>query len=243
VLQSPVDTRSAPLFAGVDVGGGEAETVVYVCESTHEWRGIVAMGTWRGEDTRGQVVKFLNQFRSRLALVLVDGIGVGHNFGLHLRDCRFPVELVNVAMPCESKPRWGENDPARRFVNLRACYFQALADAFERDQVEGLTDETTIGQLAGLLYEFDSQGRIKIESKEKARERGVPSPDRADALMLALCKPYESLAASLAPVYGPGVISSGPRDPRAEELEYERRIDSGERYTNPSRFSRIKGAW
>jgi phage terminase large subunit len=191
VLQSPVDTRSAPLFAGVDVGGGAAETVVYVCESTHDRRGIVAMGAWRGEDTRGQVVNFLKQFRSRLALVLVDGIGVGHNFGLHLRDCHFPVELVNVGMPCESEPRWGENDPTRRFVNLRACYYQALADAFERNQVEGLTDETTIGQLAGLLYEFDSQGRIKIEAKEKARERGVPSPDRADALMLALCKPYQ----------------------------------------------------
>jgi hypothetical protein len=28
--------------------------------------------------------------------------------------------------------------------------------------------------------------RMKIESKEKARERGVPSLDRAEALMLAL---------------------------------------------------------
>jgi hypothetical protein len=56
---------------------------------------------------------------------------------------------------------------------------------------DGLTDETTIAQLAGLLYEFDSQGRMKIEAKEEARKRGVPSPDRADALMLALGKPYQ----------------------------------------------------
>jgi hypothetical protein len=64
-----------------------------------------------------------------------------------------------------------------------------LADAFERDQVEGLVDDATIGQLAGILYEFDSQGRVKIESKEQARARGVPSPDRAEALMLALSQP------------------------------------------------------
>jgi hypothetical protein len=190
-LQNPVDTGSVPLVAGVDVGGGEAETVVYVCECTHDRRRIVAMGAWRGEDTRGQVVNFLNQFRSQVSLVLVDGIGVGVNFGHHLRDCRFPVELVNVARPCEGNPRLGEDDPARRFANLRAEFFQSLADAFERDQVEGLTDETTIGQLAGLLYETDSQGRTKIESKERARARGVPSPDRADALMLALCRPYQ----------------------------------------------------
>lgn len=189
-LEAPiVDAGSNSLVAGVDVGGGESETVVYVCECTHDRRRIVAMGAWRGEDTRGQVVNLLNQFRSRLTIVRVDAIGVGHNFGLHLRDCGFQVDLVNVAMACEAKPHLRENDPARRFVNLKACFYQALADAFEHDQIEGLTDEATIGQLAGLLYELDSQGRVKIESKESARARGVPSPDRAEALMLALCKP------------------------------------------------------
>jgi phage terminase large subunit len=186
-LQDPVgDPGSGPLVAGVDVGGGEAETVVYVCECKHNLRKIIAMGAWRGEDTRGQVVSFLNQFRSRLSVVRVDSIGVGHNFGLHLRDFRFTVEPINVGMPCESKPNLRENDPARRFVNLKASFYQTLADAFERGQVQGLTDEATIGQLAGLLYEIDSQGRMKIESKERARERGVSSPDRAEALMLAL---------------------------------------------------------
>ncbi|MGB3552601.1 MAG: hypothetical protein WA993_18110, partial [Candidatus Binatus sp.] len=87
------------------------------------------------------------------------------------------------------RPQMGENDPARRFVNLKACFYQTLADAIERDLVDGLMDEETIGQLSGILYELDSQGRMKIEAKEKARARGVPSPDRAEALMLALCKP------------------------------------------------------
>ena len=106
-LQSPVDGGSAPLVAGVDVGGGQAETVVYVCECNRDRRRIIRMAAWRGEDTRGQVVNFLNQFRSRLSLVRVDAIGVGHHFGLHLRDCRFPVELVNVGMPCEKQTRMG----------------------------------------------------------------------------------------------------------------------------------------
>ncbi len=92
-------------------------------------------------------------------------------------------------MACESHPNWQEADPAQRFVNLKAQYYQELADALERDQVQGLRDDVTIGQLAGLLYEFDSHGRIKIESKESARARGMRSPDRAEALMLALCKP------------------------------------------------------
>jgi phage terminase large subunit len=191
--QPVIDDSSGPLIAGVDVGGGESETVVYVCECKPERRRIIGMGAWRGPDTRGQVVNFLNEFRRRLSIVRVDAIGIGHNFGLHLRDCRFPVELINVAMGCESKPQLGENDPARRFVNLKACFYQGLADAFERDQVEGLTDDTTVGQLAGIVYELDSQGRMKIESKEQARARGVLSPDRAEALMLALCKPPQKI--------------------------------------------------
>jgi phage terminase large subunit len=181
--------EAVSLVAGVDVGGGEAETVVYVCEcKRHDFK-IVAMGAWRSQDTRGEVVRFLAPYRYRLRSVRVDAAGIGYNFGLHLKDERFPVEMINVGMNCESSPQLGENDPSRRFVNLKAQYYQVLADALERNELEGLKDDLTIGQLAGIIYEVDSHGRTKIESKESARARGIPSPDRADALMLALCKP------------------------------------------------------
>jgi phage terminase large subunit len=181
----PVQDSGGALIAGVDVGGGEAETAVYLCESVPERHKIIKVGGWRGEDTRGHVAKFLAPYRDRLSVVRVDGIGIGHNFGLHLRDLDFPVELVNVGLPCKARPELGENDPARRFTNYKAQLYQSLADAFERDQIEGLTDDATLGQLASVLYEIDSRGRIRIEPKEKARQRGVPSPDRAEALMLA----------------------------------------------------------
>jgi choline dehydrogenase-like flavoprotein len=112
--------------------------------------------------------------------VRVDDIGIGHNFGLHLREPeRFVVELVNVSLPCQSRPQWYENDPVKRFANQKAQFYQSLADAFEHDQIDGLTDDETIGQLADIMYETDSHGRMEIEPKEKARQRGVRSPDRA----------------------------------------------------------------
>jgi hypothetical protein len=95
-------------------------------------------------------------------------------------------DLRQALRTCESLSQRRENDPARRFANVKAQNYQALADAFERDEIHGLSDDITIGQLAGILYEIDSHGRIKIESKEEARGRGVSSPDRAEALMLAL---------------------------------------------------------
>ena len=48
-------------------------------------------------------------------------------------------------------------------------------------------------ELAALRYGYDSRGRIKMESKDDMRQRGLPSPDKADALMLAFLSPASRL--------------------------------------------------
>ena len=184
--ENPVADTGRRLVVGVDVGGGHAETVVFVCEILGVTRRIIDMGAWRAEDTRGQVVRFLAPFCDRLTNIYIDGTGIAHNFGLHLRDQGFPVELAKVGMPCSSRPELVENDPAKRFANEKARLYQVLADALERDQIEGLSDETTIAQLADLRFDLDSRGRMRIESKRKIIRRRGASPDRAEALMLAI---------------------------------------------------------
>ena len=183
--KQPVKDTGERLVAGVDVGGGEAETVVYLCQNTSTKK-VLKFGAWRARDTLDEVARFLDPYLQRLTSVRVDAIGIGHNFGLYLQKKGFPVEFVNVAVPCENKPELRENNPSARFTNVKAYCYQNLADAFERDEIYGLTDDETIGQLAGIRYEVDGRGRIKIEPKEHARARGVSSPDRAEALMLAL---------------------------------------------------------
>jgi hypothetical protein len=113
-LANPVEDDAPSLIAGVDVGDGEAETVVYLCASKPGQHKIIKMGAWRGEDTRGEVVRFLAPYRRHLTTVRVDDIGIGHNFGSHLRDERFVVELVNVSLPSQGRPEWHENDPAKQ---------------------------------------------------------------------------------------------------------------------------------
>ena len=46
-----------------------------------------------------------------------------------------------------------------------------------------------MGELAALRYSSDSRGRVVLESKADMRQRGIPSPDKADALMLAFGEP------------------------------------------------------
>jgi phage terminase large subunit len=189
--ENPVVDTGGRLVAGVDVGGVVSETVVYLCEIAKGNPKILKFGAWRGDDTRGHAVAFLKPYRDRLATVRVDADGTGYNFGLCLRDQGLPVDLAHVGIPVESKPNLRADDPALRFFNQKAQLYQRVADLLEHDGLDGLTDDTTIGQLAGILYETDPRGRTMIESKEKARQRGVQSPDRAEALMLALGKPPE----------------------------------------------------
>jgi hypothetical protein len=48
-----------------------------------------------------------------------------------------------------------------------------------------LIDELATAQLASIRYEINPRGLVEIESKDEMRKRGVKSPDRAEAIMLA----------------------------------------------------------
>ena len=159
--------------AGIDVGGpGEAETVLCVRQGQR----IVYLKTWPDPDPRGEVVAALNQFRDGLETVNVDSVGIGDGIAKHLRDLRFPVQDINVGTRA--------NDPDK-FINLKAELYWGLRLRAEEGDISGLTDERTIAQLAGIRYSHNARGLIVIESKEEARKRGVKSPDRAEAVMLA----------------------------------------------------------
>jgi hypothetical protein len=107
----------------------------------------------------------------------VDANGIGYNLALNLRDEKFRVEFVHVGLRVQTRP--GRTIQGCAPSNLRAKCYQRLADLIQRKALDGLRDATTIGQLAGIRYELDANGRIKIESKDSARQRGVRSPDRA----------------------------------------------------------------
>jgi phage terminase large subunit len=218
--RQPIEHPDRKLVAGVDVGGGSAETVCYLCQVVAGDRHILKMGAWRKPDTRDDVARFLDPYIRRLQSVRVDAIGVGYNFALHLRDRGFPVEFVNVGAPCENKPHLGVNNPAERFANSKAYYYQNLADAFEHGYVSGLVDETTSSQLLGIIGEIDQRGRLKIESKEEAAKRGLPSPDRAEALMLALGELPREYA-----FYGVGSAFEAKNSPTGEHGSHPDRKD------------------
>lgn len=171
--------QGGPVAAGLDVAGpGEDESVLVV----RQGRAILDLHCWAGADPRGDVLAALRTWRHRgLGVVNVDSAGLGHYFARHLEDTGLRVRDVNVGEAPSS------DQAKEQHANLKAELYWALRQRFVDGDVAGLTDRTMLAQLAGLRYQHDARGRVKIESKADAVKRGQKSPDRAEALMLAFC--------------------------------------------------------
>jgi len=160
--------------AGIDVAGpGEAETVLGIRHGPT----LVELRAWANPDPRGDVLAELAPFKDRLARVNVDSVGQGYYFARHLEDHGYARRVADVNV--------GEAaSDTDKYANRKAELYWALRMRAQSGEIAGLTDETAVGQLAGIRYRHDARGRVVIEGKDEARKRGVPSPDRAEALML-----------------------------------------------------------
>ena len=131
-------------------------------------------------EVAGWVIAAIKEFRPNR--VFIDEIGVGAGVVDRLKEEGHPVRGVNVA-------RRARQDDL--FTNLRGEGFWRLRDLFATGRISIPNDNQLIGELAALRYSYDSRGRVLMESKEAMRRRGLPSPDKADALMLAFLEPVD----------------------------------------------------
>jgi phage terminase large subunit len=166
------DQQQCHFIAGVDVAGpGEDETVLAIRQGNN----IVEIRSFRQQDARGELMAALLPYQSRLGRVNVDGAGIGWYMAQHLAEY-LHVQAINVGEAAID---------TERFVNLKAELYWGVRMRFESYDVAGLTDDKTIAQLASIRYQHNARGQVVIESKQDARKRGVKSPDRAEAVMLA----------------------------------------------------------
>ena len=170
-------TPGLSVQAGIDVAGpGDDETVLCVRQGD----AILETKAWSDADARGPVVAALKPWLGRgLDRVNVDSAGLGHYFHLALQDAGIPVCPVNVGeSPTTDRAK-------EKYANLRAQVFWSFREWAAEGMLAGLTDRRALAQLAGIRYAHDVKGRIAIEKKDDARKRGVKSPDRAEAVVLA----------------------------------------------------------
>jgi len=173
-LREIAPTATDAWEAGIDVAGpGEAETVLAIRHGAT----LVKLKAWPNPDPRGDVLAELAPYKDRLTAIKVDTVGQGYYFGRHLEDHGYAGRVVDINV--------GESaSDTERYANWKAELYWALRIRAQSGELAGLTDDGATGQLAGIRYRHDARGRVVIEGKDEARKRGVPSPDRAEAIML-----------------------------------------------------------
>ena len=142
-----------------------------------------------------------------------------------VKESGMKVIPVNVGESA-SKRKYDDDDREKtakqRFVNLKAELWWQLRLRFWRtfDHVQNGThyepdelitipnDSALIAQLSQPQVEHTSDGRTKVESKDDLVRRGVASPDRADALVLAYAETSGGIDWSLITHAAPPVASN-----------------------------------
>jgi hypothetical protein len=168
------ENDESEVFLAVDVArlGSDRSVILH-----RQGERVVEIRTFRDMDTMqlaGWVAAAISETEPER--VCVDEIGVGAGVVDRLKEQGHPVQGINVARRAQQE---------RLFTNVRAEGYWCLKELFASGQIAIPNDHQLMGELAALRYSFDSQGRVLMESKEAMRQRGLPSPDKADALMLA----------------------------------------------------------
>lgn len=181
MIQKGIDTNLPGLDHGrygVDVARfGDAQTVVYRDRGGH----LRYEDSWGMTDTMGTCGKLVliatRHHRVHSVPLTIDVTGVGGGVVDRMK------EQGHDVIPFVSSARANRPD---KFINARAESFWQFRTDLELGYIDlDPEDKKLQEQLQSIKWGVNSGGKIYIESKEDMRDRGVASPDRADAAVYA----------------------------------------------------------
>ena len=143
---------------------------------------VTEIRSWAGLDLMQTVGRVVAEYEALLPSkqpreILVDSIGLGSGVVDRLRELGLPVRGINVA----EAPSMGGT-----YLNLRSELWFKTKAWFEDRACKLPKDDQLVAELTGIRYSFTSSGKMKAESKDEMRKRGLASPDLADALCFTM---------------------------------------------------------
>lgn len=187
--QRTLDARG-PNELGLDVGGGGDAT----CLAHRRGPVVRIIHEDHNPDTMQTCGLLLSQLHvTGAARAKVDEIGIGRGVVDRAKEQKKAVIGINVGSAAI--------DP-EAFVNRRAELWWDMRERFEAQLIDiDPNDDDLAGELAEIHYKRLSSGKIQIESKDEAKRRGVPSPNRADAVMLAFAPEPQPIKPVVKPIW------------------------------------------
>ncbi len=173
-VERPIDETDKTKVLAVDLARfGDDNSVALIREGFK----VIWMEQWAKTDlmaSTGKIINLIQRFSPDA--VNVDVIGIGAGVVDRLKEQKFKVNGVNVGEAASDK---------LKYANVRAEAYWQLAERFQKGDISIPDDLELIAQTSSIKYKFDSHGRLQIEAKEDMKKRGLKSPDKTDALMLA----------------------------------------------------------
>lgn len=119
-----------------------------------------------------------------------DGLGVGvyDRFREVIREKRWRNVYAYEGHFGGEGGKLKEGDPIE-FENSTGLMWGAVREKLRTGKIELWNDQEQTAQLSNRKYRVNSDGKIVLERKEEMKKRGLKSPDRADALVLAIWDP------------------------------------------------------
>lgn len=181
VLQRCISSPPAPqgqmLRAGCDFAAGGDENVIQILEGNR----VKATITWREKDTMAAVGRFITEFKRHglePSHIWADNGGIGIPMCDALHEAGWTINRVN-----NGEAAYDSN----KFANRGTEMWVQFARQVELGKVILPKDDILHRQLTTRRLEHNSKGKLMVEPKPKMKDRGLDSPDRADALILAMC--------------------------------------------------------
>ena len=173
-----------PVYIGLDVARfGDDESVL--CARKGQNARLIPWQIWRGKDTQFVAHEAAKIRRAIGAVAIcVDETGLGAGVVDRLRALNEPVVPVNNGSRPTGLIRLSEGVKVK---NRGGENWAAMRDWLPNGSIPN--DPQLIDELTGREYGYDADGAIILERKEHMKERGLSSPDRADALALTFAQP------------------------------------------------------
>ena len=174
--QTPAE--STPVVWGLDVARFGSDRTA-LCKR----KGNVVtepLKTWRNKDLMELCGIILNEYETtrwsdRPQEILVDSIGIGAGVVDRLVELDLPARGINVA----ESPSLGQ-----KYGRLRDELWFNAKEWFEERDCYIPEQEELLDDLSRPRFKFLSNGKLKVESKDEMKKRGLNSPDLADAFCL-----------------------------------------------------------
>jgi hypothetical protein len=232
VRRDVLAANSDPIIMGVDVASGHSTSIsVVAIRQNHDARSLGGQFKFPGVDPNELVYKVAAIASNVGATAIhVDATGVGAGTAARLRELGYPAHEVTLG------GRAPQSDV--RCANMRAFCWTQMAAWLKVGAIQN--DADLKAQLSAPEYSETERG-VVIEKKEHLADRGIASPDCADALSLTFAYPVHTAAMSELLGAGDHQVTS-EWNPFSEENILGRPLpESRKRYTAPG--YRLKPEW